>query len=197
MTLFVNACVRGGQSRTLSLCRDYLDKVNDEIVEVNLTDLDLKPFNAQMLAERYQKQRAGMLDDPLFELSHQFAEADHLVVGAPYWDQSFPALLKIYIEHVSVCDIAFYYTEDARCKGMCKARSLTYITTSGSFVEGLNFGYEYFVGLARMFGISETRLVAAEGLGVAGVDIEEQMAKARTQIRELQMSSHGQEAPRR
>ena len=44
-------------------------------------------------------------------------KADEIVIGAPYWDLSFPAALKVYIEHVSVCDIAFHYTEDAQCEG--------------------------------------------------------------------------------
>lgn len=46
-TLFVNACMRGEDSRTLSLCRDYLETVKDEVIEVNLAESDLKPFNAQ------------------------------------------------------------------------------------------------------------------------------------------------------
>ena len=124
-TLFVNACMRGENSRTLSLCRDYLSTVEDEVVEVNLAELGLKPFDASMVAERSAKQKAGAADDPLFDLAHQFAAADNIVVGTPYWDLSFPATLKIYLEHVSVSDIAFRYTKDARCEGIVKARSLT------------------------------------------------------------------------
>ena len=184
-TLFVNACMRGEDSRTLSLCRNYLDTVKDEVIEVNLSELDLKPFDAHMVAERSAKQKAGAEDDPLFALAHQFAAADNIVIGTPYWDLSFPAMLKIYLEHVSVCGIVFRYTEDAGCEGIAKARSLTYITTCGGFVEGMNFGYEYFCGLAKMFGIPETRFVAAEGLDVVGIDIEEQLAKARSQISKL------------
>lgn len=187
-TLFVNACVRGNQSHTLSLCRDYLGTISDEIVEVNVVDLNLKPFDASMVIERCRKQQAGHLDDPLFALSRQFAEADHIVIGAPYWDLLFPAVLKIYLEHVSVCDIAFRFTPDARCEGMCRARSLVYITTSGGFIGDFNFGYEYLAGLARMFGIPETFFVAAEGLDVEGIDVEGQMAQARTRIASLRES---------
>ncbi|MEG1493922.1 MAG: NAD(P)H-dependent oxidoreductase [Gordonibacter sp.] len=184
-TLFVNACMRGEDSRTLSLCREYLSTVDGEVTEINLAERDLKPFDAQMVADRSAKQKAGVWDDPLFDLARQFAAADHIVVGTPYWDLSFPATLKIYLEHVSVCDIAFRYTEDARCEGIVKARSLTYITTCGGFVEGMNFGYEYFCGIAKMFGIPETRFVAAEGLDVVGIDTEEQLARARAQIAKL------------
>ena len=183
-TLFVNACMRGEDSRTLALCREYLQG-KEEVVEVDLATLGLKPFDAQMVAYRTEKQKAKAWDDPIFDLSHQFAEADEVVIGAPYWDLSFPAALKVYMEHVSVCDIAFHYTEDARCEGICKADRLTYIAACGGFVEGANFGYEYFCGIAKMFGIPETRFVAAEGLDIVGIDVEAQMDKARAQIAAL------------
>lgn len=184
-TLFVNACMRGDQSRTLQLCREYLEGLEDDVVEVNLAELDLKPFDADMVAYRTEKQTAQAWDDPIFALSRQFAQADDIVVGAPYWDLSFPAALKIYIEHVSVCDSTFHYTEDARCEGICKARRLTYITACGGFVEGANFGYEYMCGIAKMFGIPETRCVAAEGLDVVGIDVDAQLDKAREQLARL------------
>jgi len=134
-TLFVNACMRGEDSRTLALCREYLQG-KEEVVEVDLATLGLKPFDAQMVAYRTEKQKAKAWDDPIFDLSHQFAEADEVVIGAPYWDLSFPAALKVYMEHVSVCDIAFHYTEDARCEGICKADRLTYIASCGGVGGG-------------------------------------------------------------
>ena len=50
-TLFVNACMRGEDSRTLALCREYLQG-KEEVVEVDLATLGLKPFDAQMVAYR-------------------------------------------------------------------------------------------------------------------------------------------------
>ncbi len=185
--LFVNACIRGDESRTLKLCREYLERFDgvEDVEEVDLAALKLPPFSAEMVAYRSEKQLACDWDDPIFALSRQFAAADDIVIGAPYWDLSFPAALKVYIEHVSVCELAFHYTEDARCEGLCKARRLTYITTCGGFVEGANFGYEYLCGIARMFGIPEVRFVAAEGLDIVGIDVEAQMDKAREAMRKL------------
>lgn len=180
-TLFVNACLRGAESRTLTLCREYLSGV-ENVVEVDLAALKLKPFDAAMVEYRTEKQKAGSWDDPIFALSKQFAAADEIVIGAPYWDMSFPAALKVYVEHISIFDITFHYTEDARCEGLCKAQNMTYITACGGFVEGANFGYEYLSGIAKMFGIPETRFVAAEGLDIVGIDVDAQMDKAREQM---------------
>ena len=107
------------------------------------------------------------------------AEADDIVIGVPYWDLSFPAAFKTYLEHVSVCELTFHYTEDARCEGICKAKRITYITTCGGFVEGANFGYEYIVGIAKMFGIPEVRFVAAEGLDIVGIDSRSRWTSSR------------------
>lgn len=184
--LFVNACLRGEKSRTLELCREYLAQVGDQVVEVDLARLRLKPYDAERVAYRSQLQKAGVLDDAVFGLAHQFAEADDIVIGAPYWDLSFPAALKVYFEHVSAYDVTFRYTEEGRCEGMCRAIRLTYITTCGGFVDGANYGYEYVCGLAKMFGIPEVRFVAAEGLDVVGINVDEQMGKAREQMAKLE-----------
>lgn len=182
--LFVNACLRNEESRTLALCREYLEGV-DDVQEVNLGQMRLEPFYAESVAYRAQLEAAGVFDDPVFDLAKQFAEADEIVIGAPYWDLSFPAALKVYVEHVSVCDVTFHYTEDARCEGLCQARHLTYLTTCGGLVSGANLGYEYLCGIARMFGIPEVRFAAAENLDVVGVDVEAQMDAARATIAQL------------
>ena len=41
--LFVNACLRGDESRTLMLCREYLEGI-EGVKEVNLSELRLEPY---------------------------------------------------------------------------------------------------------------------------------------------------------
>ncbi|MFR5091118.1 MAG: NAD(P)H-dependent oxidoreductase [Adlercreutzia equolifaciens] len=108
----------------------------------------------------------------MFDIGKDFAEADEIVIGAPLRDLSFPAALKIYIEHAAVMGMTFHYTEEGRCEGLCRAKHLTYITTGGGQVSAMNYGYEYLCGIAGMFGIPETRFACAENLDVVGADIE-------------------------
>lgn len=182
-TLFVNATARE-DSRTLELCHDYLAG-NPSVETVNLYDLDLEPFNWATIEERVRLQNAEDWGDSLFDLARQFAAADEIVIGAPYWDLSFPAILKIYVEHITACGIVFHYTEEGRPEGLCNAKRLVYITTSGGPCSLANYGYEYFQGLARMYGIPETYEVAAELLDVIGQDVEQIMGGARAQIATL------------
>ncbi len=212
MILFVNACVRGDRSRTYALCREYLGglkKRGAKVREVDLQLTHLSPLSDQKVAFRSQLARRGVFEDDIFDLAHQFAEADQIVIGAPYWDLSFPAALKTYIEHVSVDGITFRFTPDARYVGLCRARRITYITTSGSILgvpaddssmgataddspyaartgfapaPGCNLGYDYVCAIAKMFGIPEVRYASAEGLDAEGVNINDSMEGCRAQL---------------
>lgn len=184
--LFINACIRKGASRTLSLCHEYLSRFDKkEVSEVNLESLNLLPFSAELLAKRDALQQEQAWSDPLFDLANQLTQADEVVIGTPYWDLSFPSILKVYLEHICVCGITFHYTEEGRPEGLCRAKSTTYITTSGGFIADKNYGYDYVCGVADMLNLGTTRFVAAEGLDIIGMDIEAQMNKAHTAIKAL------------
>ena len=68
----------------------------------------------------------GSLDSPVFDLARQFSEAETIVIAAPYWDLSFPAVLKQYFEQVNVVGITFRYTEEGIPEGLCKADRIFY-----------------------------------------------------------------------
>ena len=152
---------------------------------MNLSELRLEPYYGDSAAYRAQLEAKGLFDDPMFDIGKDFAEADEIVIGAPYWDLSFPAALKIYIEHAAVMGMTFHYTEEGRCEGLCRAKHLTYITTGGGQVSAMNYGYEYLCGIAGMFGIPETRFACAENLDVVGADIEANLNEARKVLSRL------------
>lgn len=54
----------------------------------------------------------GDYRDPLFRYAKQFAQAADIVVAAPYWDLSFPAILKVYLEQICVTGLTFQYTPE-------------------------------------------------------------------------------------
>ena len=146
--LFINACVREN-SRTLVLARNVLKDISGEIIEVNLNQETITPLNRELLEKRESLLRDGNKDDPMFCYARQFAEADEIVIAAPFWDLSFPALLKTYIERITVSGITFEYIGDTP-HGLCKAKRLTYITTSGGSIF-VDFGYEYIKALCLKF----------------------------------------------
>lgn len=190
--LFVNACIRGEDSRTYQLCRDYIEKFkeakkNEEwtLEEVNLNDMDLQPLNKERLANRDRLAREKKFADQEFDLARQIIEADHILIGAPYWDLAFPAKLKIYIERCSVTGLTFIYSPEGIPEGQCRAKSLSYVTTSGSAIKDFNFGYEYIKGICALFGIKKTYFASAEELDIIGKDVPKIMAEAKDKITDI------------
>ncbi|MCG4732941.1 NAD(P)H-dependent oxidoreductase [Casaltella massiliensis] len=190
--LFVNACMRGKESRTHQLCMDYLEKFlrakkeeDWQIEELDLNSMDIQPLTGDSLARRDFLSRDKKFEDDEFALANQMIEADHVLIGAPYWDLSFPAKLKTYLERCSVTGLTFIYSPQGVPEGQCRASSLTYITTSGSAIADFNFGYEYIKGLCCLFGIPRTHFVSAEELDIIGNDIHKIMTSAKDKITDI------------
>lgn len=174
--LFINACVREN-SRTLVLAKNILSKMSGEVTEVNLNEENIVPLNRELLEKRERLTNSENRDDPMFRYATQFAEADEIVIAAPFWDLSFPAILKAYMEQITVSGITFEYIK-GRPYGLCKAKSLTYVTTSGGPIFA-DFGYEYIKALAKNFyGISETKAYRAMNLDVNMIAAEDVLTKA-------------------
>ena len=174
--LFINACVREN-SRTLVLAENVMKDMPGERIEVNLNTEELSPLDGALLEKREGLIREGRLDDPFFRYAKQFAQADEIVVAAPFWDLSFPARLKIYLEQITVSGITFRYRE-GRPMGLCKAKRLTYVTTAGGPILD-DFGYAYVKTLAQKFyGIPKTVAVRAMNLDVDMIGAEELLSRA-------------------
>lgn len=162
--LFINACVREN-SRTLVLAAKVMEDIKGEICEIDLGREDIASLNRELLEKRDSLLRTGALDHPMLKYAKQFANADQIVIAAPFWDLSFPSLLKTYLENITVAGITFEY-HDGRPIGLCRAKKLTYVTTAGGEITD-DFGYSYVKALAtKFYGIEETVSVRAENLDV-------------------------------
>lgn len=180
--LFVNGCVRKG-SRTLELARhlltllsatfagakDLADSGELVVEELDLAQLPLCGHSRQSLVERDRLLQSRDFHHEMFDYAHQFASADVIVVAAPYWDLSFPAIVKTYIENICVSGITFDY-EGAAPVGMCRAKKFYYVTTAGGPIF-CDYGYSYWESLCKsFFGIQETCCIKAEGLDMIAPD---------------------------
>lgn len=180
--LFVNACVRP-ESRTLELAKHLLAKMPGEVCEVNLYQEEIQPLNLERLNRRGENIAAGRLDHPDFALARQFATADQIVIAAPCWDMLFPAVLRSYLEMITVTGVTFRYTEKGVPAGLCRAKRLYYVTTSGGPIGANSFGFAYVKAMAQgFFGIEDVRLIAAERLDIVGADCEQIMKDAKVNI---------------
>ena len=183
--LLINACIRSPEiSRTYRLCRAFLDEytaINPGFLleEIDLTKETFPFFDDAMIIQRNRLIDEGKTDDPMFRYAKQFALADRIVIGAPYWDLSFPAILKTYVEHITCRNITFRNTPTC-ITGICNAEKLVYITAVGGYIEQqANLGAEYIQSLCEiMYGIEQFEAIYAEGLDIETNDPVEIMRDA-------------------
>ena len=169
--LFVDCCIsqRGADSRTRALSDAFLTafRSNHPDTEAETvsqeTLLALKPFDAEMLNERDALASVGAWEAPVFTLARQFRAADAIVVAAPFWDMSYPAALRTYIEYISANGLAYHYDENG-CHGDCRAKWLVYLTSGGDVEREDSVGVVHWRQLAAMFGIPRFDYVFAGGL---------------------------------
>lgn len=176
--LFIDACVRP-ESRTRCLAEAVFQCIGQPDQKLELGSEAIMGLDGEALDRRNQLVTAGDYADDMFRYARQFAEAEEVVIAAPYWDLSFPASLKAYIESINVSGLTFYYDQKGVPHSLCKARRLIYVTTSGGTIGDFNFGYDYVAALCHGFyGIDDVRMFSAEGLDFDPAAAEAVLAEA-------------------
>lgn len=192
--LFVNACMRGPEvSRTHALCRAFLEEAQQAdsnlcVIEHDLLHMGLRPIDAAVLPEKERLADAKNWQASLLRPAWEFANADAILIGAPYWDLSFPSALKIWVEHMYVRNLTFRYV-DGEPQGLAHGKRVTYIATAGSPIGENDWGTGYIKAVMNLLGIPEFESISAEGIDIDGWDaagiLREAEAKAREAGRRL------------
>ena len=125
----IDACVRQGESRTRRIAEPVISALAEryEVVRYDLTEMGgIVPLDPGLFEER------GRGDIPAWalEAAREIASADRILVAAPFWDMSFPAVLKCFFEQTSLFDVTFT-DNGTTCTGLCKAPKVLMITTRG------------------------------------------------------------------
>jgi len=189
--LYVNACVRK-ESRTRRLAEKLLAVLGSPFEEIRLEEIAFPTSNEAFLNLRDRLIAAGDFQNPLFDLARQFSRAETIVIAAPYWDLSFPAMLKQYLEQITVVGLTFKYSEEGVPISLCSAKRLFYVTTAGGYFVPDDYGFGYVKALAQnYFGIRDVRKIEADGLDIVGADVNAMMAAAENALsyREISLSS--------
>lgn len=183
--LLVNACPRP-MSRSLELAEHLLRRMETEYEEIKLFEDGPEALNWELLQQRDKLAEEKNFDHPMFRWARQFAAADTIVIAAPYWDLLFPAVLRAYLEAVSVSGLTFYYSDKGIPQSLCRAKKLIYVSTAGGFAGDNNFGFQYVKALAQnLFGVEQVHCLMAEGLDIWGADVAAIMEKAKLEAEKL------------
>ena len=188
--LFVDCCIRREDSRSKQLADHFIAELQKtgkyEVETLCLMDENLSYFSDGFFLQRERLLAEGKLDHPRFRYAHQFAAADKIVIAAPFWDLSFPALRKVYIENLCVDSITFH-TDEHGLHGLCKADHMVFLTARGAIYTDspMEQGSAYLQQMAGFFGIEKYDCVAAEGLDIGVWPVEELMEKAKEKATEV------------
>ena len=147
----INACVRQADSRTLRIAEPLIAALGERY---EITRYDLPEMEG-----------VGRGEIPAWALAaaKAIAAADRILIAAPFWDMSFPAVLKAFFEQVSLFDVTFTDT-GSTCRGLCKAPKVLYITTRGMDIQTgdpREQATPYLSALGSLWNLGELTTIAA------------------------------------
>jgi FMN-dependent NADH-azoreductase len=103
----------------------------------------------------------------LTELVDQFVEADKYIFVTPFWNFSFPPVMKAYIDSVSVAGKTFKYTEHGPIGLLTDKKALHIQARGGIYSEGpaaqMEMGHRYLDIMMQFYGVP-----SFEGLFIEG-----------------------------
>ena len=160
--IFINACVRKEDSRTLRIAEPIVDALSEryDVIRYDLPEMkEIVPLDPVLFSERGQ----GAIPEWAINAAKAFAQADRIIIAAPFWDMSFPAVLKCFFEQTSLFDITF--TDNGKtCVGLCKAPKVLYITTRGMDIptgDPREQATPYLKALGSLWNLGELTTIAA------------------------------------
>ena len=113
---YIDATMREG-SRTRRIASALIEELGKryEIETVRLDGADFPAVNGRILQDRDN----GIVPEEYAGMARRLADADRIVIAAPFWDMSFPAALKVFFENMSLFHITFD-SNDHECYGLCR-----------------------------------------------------------------------------
>jgi len=182
-----------GESRTFRIADKFMEAYKkhhpqDEIVTLDLYKEDIHFLTAEDVMVHMNNQ-VEEKENPMKRYALQFKSADKYIFAEPMWNLGIPAILKAYIDYVSIPDITFKYSENGPI-GLCQGKKALNITTSGGdYTEGMAAEWDlcdkYLKTIMGLFGIFDYTTIRASNLDVIGMDVEAIVNKAIEEAEEL------------
>ncbi|WP_346935620.1 FMN-dependent NADH-azoreductase [Clostridium sp.] len=177
--LYIKANIKKeGESRTFKVSDSFIEEYksnnpSDEVITLDLYKENIDFLRPEDLGEIFGAKNEESRNNPILKYAYQFAEADKYVIAAPMWNLSIPAILKAYIDYVSVTGITFKYTAEGPV-GLLKDKKAVHIVSRGGEYGDAPYemGDRYLRTILGFFGIQDMKTIAVESLDVIGADVE-------------------------
>ncbi|BBF44074.1 FMN-dependent NADH-azoreductase [Lachnospiraceae bacterium KM106-2] len=165
-----------GTSRTFQVSDSFVDTYQSQHPEDEIITLDLYKEGIRFLQKEDLALRGSEIskDHPVYKYAYQFAAADKYIIAAPFWNLSFPAILKAYIDYVSVAGITFKYTANGPVGLLQDKKAIHIVGRGGLYSNGpaadFEMGDRYLKTIFGFLGITDFTTLPIEKLDVVTED---------------------------
>lgn len=180
--LYIKANIKNeGESRTFKVSNSFVEEYKknnpeDEIITLDLYKENIDFLRADDLGKLFGPKDEESKNNSILKYAYQFADADKYIIAAPMWNLSFPAILKAYIDYVSVSGITFKYTAEGPV-GLLNNKKAVHIVSRGGGYDNSPYemGDRYLRTILGFFGIKDIETIAIDNLDVMGVNVEKKV----------------------
>ncbi|MDU1306684.1 MAG: FMN-dependent NADH-azoreductase [Clostridium perfringens] len=180
--LYIKANIKNeGESRTFKVSDSFVEEYKknnpeDEIITLDLYKENIDFLRADDLGKLFGPKDEESKNNSILKYAYQFADADKYIIAAPMWNLSFPAILKAYIDYVSVSGITFKYTAEGPV-GLLNNKKAVHIVSRGGYYDNSPYemGDRYLRTILGFFGIKDIETIGIDNLDVIGVNVEEKV----------------------
>ncbi|EGT0696406.1 FMN-dependent NADH-azoreductase [Clostridium perfringens] len=180
--LYIKANIKNeGESRTFKVSDSFVEEYKrnnpeDEIITLDLYKENIDFLRADDLGKLFGPKDEESKNNSILKYAYEFAAADKYIIAAPMWNLSFPAILKAYIDYVSVSGITFKYTAEGPV-GLLNNKKAVHIVSRGGAYDNSPYemGDRYLRTILGFFGIKDIETIAIDNLDVMGVNVEEKV----------------------
>jgi FMN-dependent NADH-azoreductase len=175
-----------GTSRTFAVSDSFVNTYKESHPNDDVITLDLYKENIGFLTEEdialHNVEPGQGKNHPVLKYAYQFLEADKIIVAAPFWNLSFPAILKAYLDYIAVSGITFQYTSQGPV-GSCQGKkAIHFVTRGGAYsqepLSAFELGDRYLRTLFGFLGITDFTTVALENMDRSTTNVEQVVAEA-------------------
>lgn len=193
--LYIKANPKSDQSSRTFIISEHFIKVykefhpNDQIITLDLYKEGIHFLTQEDINDIFAPKTEVSKHHPILKYAYQFADADKYVFAAPMWNLGIPAILKAYIDYITVSGITFKYTEQGAV-GLLRGKKAVHIMATGGEYKTPPFSdfemaNRYLKTILGFMGVEDFQLISAQRLDIVGEDVEKIIANALKEAEEL------------
>jgi FMN-dependent NADH-azoreductase len=170
-----------GTSRTFQISDHFVEEYRknnpgDEIITLDLYKEDIYFLTEEDIAAVFGPKTEASEKHKVLKYAYQFAGADKYIIAEPMWNLGVPAILKAYIDYVSVHDVTFHYTEHGAEGLLAGKKAVNIVSRGGDYCSEPACFYElgdrYLKTIFAFFGVTDFTTIFADKLDIAGEDVQ-------------------------